>query len=102
MDDMDIFSKRNDDNDYPGNVKIYVENRSEEIIVVFDKDYFEGIELARISIRKVQTINIEKGRTIYISGGNTRKQYMEIICDKDNETYYCFNFYNKEPFPERR
>jgi hypothetical protein len=43
------------------------------------------MELARISIGEIKMINIEKGKTIFISGGNTRKKYLEIICEKDYE-----------------
>jgi hypothetical protein len=85
--DVNTFDTKNDDESYPGNVKIYIENRAKEIIVVYDYDFFRGVELARIPMGGVQLINIKKGKTIYASGGSTKRPYSKIICDTDQEKY---------------
>jgi hypothetical protein len=68
-------------------IQIFIENKTNEAIVVFVNGYLKGAELARISKGKEEMIKITKGRTIYVSGGITQKKYREIICDADSEVY---------------
>ena len=67
-------------------IKIFIENKTSETIVIFVNGYLKGADLARIPRGKEKEIKITKGRTIYISGGTTQKEYGKIICDVDSET----------------
>jgi hypothetical protein len=70
-----------------GDIVIFIDNRTDEILIIFVNGYKKGVELARILPKNEQKLSISKGRTIYISGGNTGKDYSEIICDNDGETF---------------
>jgi len=95
----DTVSSNNKDNDIIGNVQIYIENKTDEIIVVFAKlkrtIYEKGnenmeIDLARIPKGKMKKINVKKGMEIYIIGGHTQRKYREIVCDIDQETIVIY------------
>jgi hypothetical protein len=94
MDDVNTFSSRNKEERIPDNVRIYIENNTKELLVVnliyFDimDDRTEKImEIARISKGESKMLNIKMGRTISVMGGNTRKIYLDEICEKDQETF---------------
>jgi hypothetical protein len=86
--DIYVFEHRNDERDIQGNVIIYVQNRTKEIIVVFNKE--RGYSLAQISYGDMQLINIKMGESIYVIGGNTNTQYLETVCDEDQKRYVIY------------
>jgi hypothetical protein len=94
MDDVHTFSSRDEEKDIPGHVHIDVENGTNELILV-NLVYFDTngektgrtMELARISIGEIKMVNIRKGSTISVIGGNTRKEYLESICENDYERF---------------
>jgi hypothetical protein len=67
---MDSVDERRDSEE---KIQIFIENKTNEILVIYVNDYLKGAELARVAKGKEQRINITKGRTIYVSGGNTKK-----------------------------
>jgi hypothetical protein len=97
---VDTVNSRDKDNDIIGNVQIYVENKTNEIIIVYakvektiknkDEDEIIKIDLARIPKGKIQKINIKKGREIFIMGGNSQIKYLETICNSDQETFVIY------------
>ncbi|MDR0321969.1 MAG: hypothetical protein LBI28_10730 [Treponema sp.] len=86
----------NRDNDIRGNVIIYVENRTRETVIVFamrkrdDVELTRSAELARILEGGIQRINLQKGATINVIGGNSNRKYMEAICNQDQETFVIY------------
>ena len=73
--------------DLDGQIEIIIENRSNETLILYVSGFNTGAELARISQNETKNINITKGRSIYINGGNTKMNYMRIICDNDREIF---------------
>jgi len=81
---IDSASERLDKEDQ---IYIYIDNKTNETLVLYVSGYNTGVELARISQREVKEIKITKGRTIYISGGNSQINYLMISCDNEGELF---------------
>jgi len=90
IDIIDATSDRNSENDIRGNVKIYIENKSREIIVVHNHGYGLGVELARISVNDLQIINIRRGSIVYVMYARTGDKIREIKCDEDQKHYIIY------------
>jgi hypothetical protein len=84
---MVFLDSVNERHDAEGKIEIFIDNKTNETLIIFVNGFKKGAELSRILQGKEQRIKITKGRTIYISGGNTGKDYCEIICDDDGETF---------------
>jgi hypothetical protein len=88
------LSSVNKEDDIQGNIHVYIENKTDEIILV-NHIYLDiggektgkSLELGRVSKSEIKMLNIKKGITIFFIGGNTRKVYFETICEKDYETF---------------
>jgi len=81
-------SKRNDDINC--RVKVDIDNSANEAVyvnLVVNKGRKNEREttLRTIPIGRVATINIRKGSTIIIYGGNTNRKYFEAVCEIDFE-----------------
>jgi hypothetical protein len=97
---VDTISSNNKDDDVRGNVQVYINNKTDELLAVFAKvrktihkenenEYME-IDLARIPKGKEQKINVKKGTEIFIKGGHTQRVYREFVCDIDQETVVIY------------
>ena len=93
MDNAHTFSNRNKEDYIPGYVRIYVENNTNELLVVtlvlYDTNGEKTgtMELARVSQDETTMLNIEKGRIISVIGGNTRQEYLKASCENDYESF---------------
>jgi hypothetical protein len=98
-DAINTISSKDKENDIPGYVHVYIENKTDEIIVVnlVDLDSYgektgKTVELARVPKGEIKMLNIQKGRRkkISVMGGHTRKIYLESVCETDFETFVIF------------
>ena len=94
MDDINTFSSRNKEEHISGNIFVYIDNRTNELLVVYliyfdiiDDKIERSMEIARVSKGETKMVNIKTGRAISVMGGNTRKTYIKQICEKDQETF---------------
>jgi len=97
VDDVHTISSRDKEDDIRGNIHVYIENKTNEIILVNivyldidGKKTGKSMELARVSKSEIKMINISKGRRVSVTGGNTRKEYFETICENDYETFVIY------------
>jgi hypothetical protein len=97
MAELHDFSVRDKEDDVRGNIHVYIENKSNETVLVnlvyLDRSGEKNgrsMEFARVSKSEIKMINIRKGATISVSGGNTRKEYLETVCNSDYETIVIY------------
>jgi hypothetical protein len=97
MYELHDLSVRDKEDDVRANIHVYVENKSSETVLV-DLVYLDisgektgrSIQLARVSKNEIKMVNLRKGATISVSGGNTRKEYLKTVCDNDYETIVIY------------
>jgi hypothetical protein len=73
-----------------GRIMFFVDNQTDEALVLFVNGYFKGAELARVPLGSMQGIYISKGRTIYVSGGNTQREYGQWECNNESEVFSIY------------
>ena len=88
--DLRTIENKNNENEIYRNVKIYIDNRSNETINVHSLGNAIPLLLARILPGTVELINIRKGTIIYLNSENPQRQPREIICDEDQKTYFVY------------
>jgi hypothetical protein len=77
------WETKDEDGVYGYYYKIYLENKTDEIVVVF---YYDGRRVGSIQKGKIKAFNIERGGSIYIIGRNSQRQYLSVICGRDQMT----------------
>jgi hypothetical protein len=60
--------------------QIYVENKTDETIIIF---YYDGARLDNIQKGKTKKLNVRKRSSIYIIGKDSQKQYLSTTCNVD-------------------
>jgi hypothetical protein len=64
--------------------RIYVENKTDETIVIF---YRDGSRIGNVKKNKTKQFNVYKNRYIYIIGNKSQKQYFLVMCGTDREVF---------------
>jgi hypothetical protein len=73
-----------------GRIMVFIDNQANEALVLFIAGYFRGAELARVPAGAMRGFYISKGRTIYVSGGNTQKIYGQWECNNEGEIFSIY------------
>jgi hypothetical protein len=71
-------------------IMVFVDNQTNEILILFVNGYFKGAELARIPPKTMQGFYISKGRKIYVSGGTTQREYGQWECNNESEIFSIY------------
>ena len=73
-------------------ILIFLENRTNELLVVFVQSLNERAEaeLARLAPHSVNDIRISRERVIRIVGGNSGATYGKLLCDYDGLSYIVY------------
>jgi hypothetical protein len=77
-------------NDRQGRIMVSIDNQTNETLSLFINGYLKGAELARVPVGSMREVYITKGKSIYISGGNTRREYGQWECNDDGEIYTIY------------
>jgi hypothetical protein len=76
--------------DRHGRIMFFIDNQTNEVLVLFVNGYFKGAELARVPAGSMRGIYISKGRTIYVSGGTTHREYGLWECNNESEVFSIY------------
>ena len=74
LDFIDIFSP----NDPERKMEVFIENKTDETLMVLWRGIELETELARILKNEIKKLIVIDTQIIYIAGGNSRKEYREI------------------------
>jgi len=88
--DIHTISSSGDRYDTPYNISVDIENSASETIIVTIIVGEGGrnkreVTITTIPMGKIATVNIRKGSTIIITGGNTQRKYLEVVAKIDFE-----------------